>query len=79
MSWACGLFGHQPVFRADGATMRWACARCGGDAGAKDYDTATDASRYAAAFNRRDTVQSGTHAPMIGLLPLRLWQRFRRN
>ena len=35
--------------------------------------------RYAAAFNRRDTDDLGKRAPLIGLLPLRLWRRFRRS
>ena len=56
--------------------MRWACDRCGQDAGAKDYDSPDDARRYAAAFNRRDTDDLGKRAPLIGLLPLRLWRKF---
>ena len=46
---------------------------------AKEYDTGEDAWRYAAAFNRRDTDDLGKRAPLIGLLPLRLWRRFRRT
>lgn len=67
------------MFRADGASMRWACDRCGRAAGAKDYGTAADARRYAAAFNKRDTADLGKRAPLIGLLPLRLWRRLRRD
>ena len=74
---ACRVFGHAPVFEADGATMRWTCARgCADGAGSKSYETADQASRYAKAFNRRDT-DFGGRAPMIGLLPLRLWRRLR--
>jgi hypothetical protein len=76
MMLACTIFGHRPAFSADGATLRWACDRCGMDAGAKTYASAEDARRYASAFNRRDTDAMGKRAPLIGLLPLRLWRRF---
>ena len=59
--------------------MRWACDRCGRGAGAKEHDNPDDARRYAAAFSRRDTDDLGKRAPRIGLLPLRLWRRFRRS
>ena len=78
MTWTCRAFGHQAVFRADGRVMAWECARCGQAAGAKEYDNAADARHYAAAFNKRDTDDLGKRAPLIGLLPLRLWRRFRR-
>ncbi|OBK78659.1 hypothetical protein [Mycobacterium sp. 1274761.0] len=78
MTVACRIFGHRPAFRVDGRTMRWECDRCGEDAGAKDYDSPEDARRYAAAFNRRDANDLGKRAPLIGLLPLRLWRRFGR-
>ena len=77
MTLSCNVFGHRPAFRVDGRTMRWECDRCGRGAGAKEYDTADDACRYAAAFNRRDTDNLGKRAPLIGLLPLRLWRKFR--
>ncbi|MDQ2637057.1 MAG: hypothetical protein M3Y83_09295 [Actinomycetota bacterium] len=79
MTVMCRVFGHQPAFSVDGVTMRWACARCGQAAGAKNYPTADDARRYAAAFNKRDAEDLGKRAPLIGLLPLRLWRRFRRG
>lgn len=79
MTLACQVFGHRLAFDADGRTMRWACDRCGRDAGAKQYDTADDARRYAAAFNRRDTEALGKRAPLIGLLPLRLWRKFSKR
>lgn len=79
MTWACRVFGHQPVFRAEGRTMRWACARCKEAGGAKRYASADDARRYAAAFNKRDADDMGKRAPLIGLLPLRLWRRLRRS
>jgi hypothetical protein len=77
MTVACRVFGHRPVFRAEGRTMRWACDRCGGDEGAKSYPNASDARRYATAFNKRDSDDLGKRAPLIGLLPLRLWRRVR--
>ena len=78
MTLACRVFGHRPAFSSDGPTMRWACDRCGQGVGAKKYETSEDARRYAAAFNRRDTDDLGRRAPLIGLLPLRLWRRFRK-
>ena len=59
--------------------MRWACERCGDAAGTKEYQTTDDARRYAAAFNKRDAADLGKRAPLIGLLPLRLWRRLRRD
>src|SRR5581483_6080310 len=49
MDLACRLLGHRYRFRAEGATMRWSCARCGADGGAKQYATAEEAARYARA------------------------------
>jgi hypothetical protein len=58
--------------------MRWECERgCGEGGGSKLYDTAEDARRYAAAFDKRDTADLGKRAPLIGLLPLRLWRKLR--
>ena len=78
MTFACRVFGHQPTFVAQGRTLRWACERCGQSSGTKEYDTAAEAEKYAAAFNKRDTDDLGKRAPLIGLLPLRLWRRWRR-
>jgi hypothetical protein len=75
---ACRVFGHQPAFSADGRVMRWACARCGNPGGAKEYATAAEARRYAHAFNKRDADDLGKRAPLIGLLPLRIWRRLKR-
>lgn len=79
MSVACRVFGHDPAFRADGRVMRWECARCGDAAGHKEYPSAGHAARYAAAFNKRDTDDLGKRAPLLGLLPLRLWRYLRRK
>lgn len=79
MTAACRIYGHQPVFRTDGPVMSWACGRCGGEAGTKTYESPAAAQRYAAAFNRRDTDDLGKRAPLLGLLPLRLWRVVRRR
>ncbi|EID08785.1 DUF1660 family phage protein [Mycolicibacterium phlei] len=76
---ACKVFGHDPTFEAHEATMRWACARCGQARGEKRYPTAAEAQRYAAAFNKRDSADLGKRAPLLGLLPLRLWRALRRG
>ncbi len=78
MTWKCRVFGHQPRFAADGPTMRWACEWCGGATGAKTYGTTEEAESYASVFNKRDADSLGTRAPLIGLLPLRIWRRVRR-
>jgi hypothetical protein len=74
---ACRLLGHRHRFAADGATMRWSCQRCGGAGGEKTYGSAADASRFAAAFDREDRSDLGRRAPLVGLLPLRLWRLWR--
>ena len=74
---ACRVYGHRHRFRADGATMTWACERCGEAGGAKTYATADEAARYATAFDREDREELGKRAPLVGLLPLRLWRAFR--
>jgi hypothetical protein len=74
--WLCRLMGHRPRFRVDGQTMSWECERgCGQASGSKTYATAEQARRYAVAFDQRDNSDLGKRAPLIGLLPLRLWRR----
>ncbi|HJU36386.1 MAG TPA: hypothetical protein VJ716_03085 [Gaiellaceae bacterium] len=74
---SCRLFGHRYRFRAEGATMRWTCERgCGAD-GEKEYGSAEEASRYAAAFDREDRSELGRRAPLLGMFPLRLWWTLR--
>lgn len=52
--------------------MHWECERgCGQASGSKTYPSAEQAHRYAAAFDR--TNELGKRAPLVGLLPLRLW------
>lgn len=72
----CAVFGHDYTFRADGPTMRWECSRGCGSGASKTYPSALDAARYARAFDRRDSAEVGRRAPLIGLLPLRLWRHF---
>jgi hypothetical protein len=74
---ACRIFGHRYRFTAEGTTMRWRCARCGAG-GDKRYASAREAERYARAFDREDRDDLGRRAPLIGLLPLRIWRRLRR-
>jgi hypothetical protein len=59
--------------------MRWTCERGCGVGGAKRYPDTADAERYAAAFDREDARTLGRRAPFVGLLPLRLWYRFRHR
>ncbi|GAA3223757.1 hypothetical protein GCM10017691_11080 [Pseudonocardia petroleophila] len=75
----CGLWGHRYRFRADGATMRWECARGCGAGGSKVYPDGAAAARFAAAFDREDRADLGRRAPLVGLLPLRLWRAVRRR
>ena len=75
---ACRIFGHRYRFQADGRTMRWTCQRGCGAGGEKIYPNAGDARRYASAFDREDREQLGRRAPLIGLLPLRIWRALRR-
>jgi hypothetical protein len=60
--------------------MYWECARgCGQARGSKIYPTEAQARRYAAAFDRRDGRELGKRAPLLGLLPLRLWHKLRAS
>ena len=59
--------------------MTWACERCGHVGGTKTYASAEEAARYAGAFDREDREDLGARAPLIALLPLRLWRAFRRR
>jgi hypothetical protein len=74
----CWLFGHRYRFTADGSTLIWLCQRGCGAGGRKKYADAAAAARYSAAFDREDNADLGKRAPMIGLLPLRLWRLLRR-
>jgi hypothetical protein len=73
----CTLMGHRYAFHAEGHVMVWECERGCGAGGAKEYSSASDAQRYAAAFDRRDTDELGRRAPLLGLFPLRLWRWLR--
>ena len=59
--------------------MRWTCERGCGAGGEKRYASAADARRYAAAFDREDREDLGRRAPLIGLLPLRIFRALRRS
>jgi hypothetical protein len=74
---ACRVFGHRYRFTAGGATMSWSCARCGRRGGEKTYASAAEAKQFAAALDREDREDLGRRAPLVGLLPLRLWRAWR--
>ena len=76
---SCRLAGHRYRFRAEGTVMSWECERCGDIGGVKEYPTAKDARRFAAAFDREDRSDLGRRAPLFGLLPLRIWRALRRR
>jgi hypothetical protein len=74
---ACRIAGHRYRFSATGTKMSWACARCGAAGGEKTYGSAEEAHRFARAFDREDRDDLGRRAPLVGLLPLRLWRAWR--
>jgi hypothetical protein len=74
---ACRLLGHRLRFTAHGNTLLWSCQRHCGEAGTKCYPNAPAARRYAQAFDREDRDDLGRRAPLIALLPLRLWRYYR--
>ena len=73
---ACRLLGHRPRFESDGARLRWHCARGCGAGATRDYESAEEARRYAAALNREGRDTFGKR-PLLSLLPLRLARRGR--
>jgi hypothetical protein len=73
----CRLLGHRFRFTSDGDTMRWSCRRGCGAGGSKRYASPEDAARYASALDREDRSDLGRRAPLVGLLPLRLWRAWR--
>jgi hypothetical protein len=73
----CSLLGHRYRFRSEGATMTWACERCGAVGGSKRYASQEEAARYARALDREDRSDLGKRAPLVGLLPLRLWRAWK--
>ena len=71
---ACRIGGHRFRFRANGQVMRWSCERCGATGGEKTYSSAAEATRFATALDREDRSELGRRAPLVALLPLRLWR-----
>jgi hypothetical protein len=76
---SCRLLGHRFRFQAEGATMQWTCERGCGTGGSKEYGSAEEAARYAAAFDREDRSELGRRAPLLGLFPLRMWWTLRKR
>jgi hypothetical protein len=75
----CRLLGHRYRFRAEGPAMLWTCERECGARGSKEYATAAEAARYAAAFDREDRAELGRRAPLLGMFPLRMWWTLRKR
>lgn len=75
----CTVFGHRFRFSAEGAELRWTCARGCGAGGVKRYATAEQAARYARAFDAEDADDLGRRAPLFGLLPLRVARALARR
>ena len=73
---SCAILGHRFAFRTEGALMLWACERCG-EGSTKQYASAAEATRYASALDRRPNADLGKRAPLIGMLPMRLWRKWR--
>ena len=57
--------------------MSWTCERCGALGGSKQYASDDEAAEFARAFDREDRDDLGRRAPLIGLLPLRVWRAWR--
>ncbi len=57
--------------------MIWECARGCGAGDRKTYPSPAQAAHYAAALDREDRDDLGRRAPLIGLLPLRVWRRLK--
>ncbi len=75
---ACRLLGHRYRFCVEGRTMRWSCRRGCGAGGEKTYPTSAQARRYASALEHEDRDDTGRRAPLVGLLPLRVWRALHR-
>ncbi len=73
------MLGHRFRFRGEGAVMRWECERGCGTQGAKAYESAALAQRYATAFDHEDRDELGRRAPWFGLFPLRMWHKYRNR
>jgi hypothetical protein len=75
----CRVLGHRFRFSSEGQTMRWRCERGCGAGGTKRYPAASDAARYARAFDREDREDRGRRAPLFALFPLRIARALRRR
>lgn len=73
----CKVLGHRYRFWAEGPVMRWECQRDCGVGGSKTYPTPAAARHYATAFDREDRDELGRRAPLLGMFPLRIWNRLR--
>jgi len=57
----------------------WDCGRCEAPGGVKEYSSAEQARKYAAALDREDRDELGRRAPFLGLFPLRIYRYLRRK
>ncbi len=73
----CRLLGHRFRFRAEGPELVWWCERGCGAGARRRYADEDSAWRYARAFDREDADDVGVRAPLIGMLPLRMWRALR--
>lgn len=74
----CRLLGHQYTFGAEESVLVWRCGRGCSAGGSRTYESPERARRMATALDRRDADHLGHRAPLIGLLPLRWWARWKR-
>ena len=74
----CRLMGHRPRFTATGEVLSWSCERGCGAGRSKRYASASEAARYAAAFDREDRHDIGRR-PLLSLLPIGLARKSRRD
>ncbi len=77
-TWRCRVLGHRFVFRAAAEQMVWSCTRCAAGS-SRRYSTPAEAARFSEALNVRATTDLGKRAPIVGLLPLRVWRWWRQH
>jgi hypothetical protein len=75
MPLSCRVLGHRPRFWAEGTTLHWRCERdCDDPGGTREYASAADARRIAAALDVEDRDGIGDRA-ILSLMPLKLARR----
>jgi hypothetical protein len=75
MPLSCRVLGHRPRFWAEGTTLHWRCERdCDDPGGTREYESAADARRIAAALDVEDR-DGISKRPIMSLMPLKLARR----